>query len=276
MHADFSSAPIDITQNTSQGVREDTAELASWALSDIASHRNGHSPSRLRASSSTQQNLDSLNGQDSVSHRDSSESSRPDVIPEVSELSTPQNEPASYHARSHSALTEMIRQSPPNEDSSNDTEDEGPLRSSGVQPVTVREGIISQPHEQTSLLLKKAAYGSGQSPIYGSAHDLENQRLPAQTLAARLNDAYTHSKAHLIHAFRVVENPKSWDGKEIWTHAVKRPASYVPPVILGLLLNVLDALSYGMRCYSVEVCLTDINRNDSVSLGRTYLCTPRA
>jgi len=43
-----------------------------------------------------------------------------------------------------------------------------------------------------------------------------------------------------------IVSPKSWDKKHIWKKGVVEPASHIPAVILGVLLNVLDGLSYGM------------------------------
>jgi SulP family sulfate permease len=43
-----------------------------------------------------------------------------------------------------------------------------------------------------------------------------------------------------------VANPKAWDRRVIWQEGVIRPISSIPAVVLGLLLNILDALSYGM------------------------------
>ena len=165
---------------------------------------------------------------------------------EVSEPSTPHNETVSPHSQSPSALTELIRQSLSNEDSPTDTEDEEALGSSGVQPVTVREGIISQPNERTSLLLKKVAYGPKGTPTHGSVQDLEDQNTLCETWGESMKGFYAQSKRQAVYAVRIVENPKSWDKKQIFQQAVKQPASYIAPVILGLLLNVLDALSYGM------------------------------
>lgn len=43
----------------------------------------------------------------------------------------------------------------------------------------------------------------------------------------------------------VVMNPKTWDKKAIWDKAIISPLHCLPAVIVGLLLNILDALSYG-------------------------------
>ena len=45
---------------------------------------------------------------------------------------------------------------------------------------------------------------------------------------------------------RIALDPRAWDRKAIWQHAVKEPVGALPAAILGLLLNILDALSYGM------------------------------
>ena len=266
-------APIDITQNASQDVREETAELASWALSDIASDRNAQSPSR-RGALSGQPNGDA-HLSDDLSHRTSNDSTRPEAILEVSEPSTPHNETVSPHSQSPSALTELIRQSPLDEDSPNDTDDEGILSISGVQPVIVRDGIISQPSERTSLLLKKVTYGSEGRPADGSVQDLEDQKTLCESWLKRVKGVYAQSKRQAISAARKVENPKSWGKKQMFQQAVKRPASYIAPVILGLLLNVLDALSYGTQIFmsSLEHQFTENARDDLVPSGRTYVRT---
>jgi SulP family sulfate permease len=46
--------------------------------------------------------------------------------------------------------------------------------------------------------------------------------------------------AHLI------TSPKKWNKEVIWHKTVVEPAGFLPAVVLGALLNVLDALSYGM------------------------------
>lgn len=46
-------------------------------------------------------------------------------------------------------------------------------------------------------------------------------------------------------ARRTIASPKTWNARTLWGSVIAKPASYIPAVILGLLLNVLDALSYG-------------------------------
>jgi SulP family sulfate permease len=44
----------------------------------------------------------------------------------------------------------------------------------------------------------------------------------------------------------VAINPKKWDRRALWNNVVVTPTSCLPAVAVGLLLNILDALSYGM------------------------------
>ena len=233
--------PADIGRIASQGVREDTAELASLALSDIASNRSEHSPARYQVSSMSHQRSDPYLGNssesDNLPHRDSIESPRPHAIKEVSEPSSSHSSRSSRHSPCQSALTELIKNSPPTEDSGHDTEDEELVGTLGVHPVTVREGIISQPGERTALLAKQTAYGA--------IKDIESQRTSEETQASELILAVQQSKARFFGILRVITTRKSWNKYDIWEYGVRQPASLIPPVILGLLLNVLDALSYG-------------------------------
>ena len=234
----MSIATSNIARDTSQGVREDTAELASWALSDIASNRSEHSPSRVHTSP-TPQHLPyqscQLNQEDLKRH--TSNSSRPEAIEEVPEPKSLQSSQSSQKSHVHSALTELLRNSPPTEEDSHSTDEDESPTVTGLHPVTVQEGIISQPSERTRLLDNKTAYGS--------IKDLESQQVARSEPTTRIDAVLQRSREHTAHVVRVVSSPKSWDRHDILEYGIRQPASFVPPVILGLLLNILDALSYG-------------------------------
>lgn len=132
----------------------------------------------------------------------------------------------------------MIKNSPPTENDSEDNDEDELFTTHGVHPVTVGEGIISQPSERTSLLRKRTAYGS--------VKDLESLKASAVVPSSRLSIALRQCRDHTAGIVRTVSNPKSWNTQDIWKYGLRRPASFIPPVILGLLLNILDALSYGM------------------------------
>ena len=219
----------------------DTAELASWALTDITSSRSEHSPGRHHNPFLAPQRIASpsigILEQEEAMPRLSSDSSRPDMIEEVSEPSSPQSSHSSRKSLHQSALTEMFRNPLSTGDESQDTDEEDTFGTAGVYPVIVGEGIISQPSEQTSLLNKKTAYGS--------VKDLEGQKVYKKDRSGKFNIAVSQCREHTAKVMRTATNPKSWNRQAIWRYGLSQPASFVPPVILGLLLNILDALSYG-------------------------------
>ena len=234
----MSIAPSNIARDTSQGVREDTAELASWALSDIASNRSEHSPSRNHTSPKAQHvpyQSSQLNQDDLTRH--ASNSPRPEAIEEVPEPTSLQSSQSSQKSHAHSALTELLRDSHPTEEDSHGTDEDELPTVAGLHPVTVQEGIISQPSERTTLLDNKTAYGS--------IKDLEGQQVARSEPTSRIDAVLQRSREHTALVVRIVSSPKSWDRHDILEYGVRQPASFVPPVILGLLLNILDALSYG-------------------------------
>ena len=130
-----------------------------------------------------------------------------------------------------------MRNSPPTEEVSLGTDEDELPTTAGVRPVTVREGIISQPSERTTLLGKRTAYGSFK--------DLEGQQVATPESTNRARAVLQRSREQAARIVKVASNPKSWDRRKILEYGVLQPAGFVPPVILGLLLNILDALSYG-------------------------------
>ena len=247
-------APIDITHNSSQDVREDTAELASLAIPQAASARASqpHLPQTPPGEPSSE-TLEPVNPVSDVmdqavySPKRWNESSRPEAIPEVSEPASPKSTCPKRNLPPPSVLSAMLEapQTFGEGDDDDETFTESPLEGESVQPVVVSEGIISQPSERTTLLLRKAAYGSEDAPTYGSLHDLENQRVAKESSMIKIRRALTQTQEKGARIGRTVISPKSWDKRAIWVHVIRQPANYVPPVILGLLLNILDALSYG-------------------------------
>ncbi|KAL8859457.1 MAG: hypothetical protein Q9178_004135 [Gyalolechia marmorata] len=244
-----SPAPIDIFQDNAQEVREDTAELASWALSDKPSFANGHSPRRQLLSPTLLSNNDATpNGQNLLEQRRSEDSFRPDAIPEVSEPASPSSIPSPRKSPGTSALSEMFKSSPPTEEEDPGADDEEQSSgSSDVGAVTVQEGIISQPTEQTALLLRKQVHGFNASHHHSYLGDLESQKDGQVTVTERHRGRILAATAgHGKKTITKILNPKAWETKVVLDQGLLKPASYIPAVILGLLLNILDALSYGM------------------------------
>ena len=177
---------------------------------------------------------------DQSDHRKRGTSPRPGMIEEVSEPSSPHSSHYSQHSQCESALAELIRKSTGTEEGTQDTDSEEATGIGTFHSVTVREGIISQPGERTTLLPERTAYGT--------IRDIESQKPPIPLEKSQKNGRaldVQHIKNRFFAYMTVAANLKSWTRQDVWRYGISRPASLVPSVILGLLLNVLDALSYG-------------------------------
>lgn len=123
--------------------------------------------------------------------------------------------------------------------------------------------ILDEPEprdsERTSLLPKtrsKSPHG------YGSVDDIENQG----TVLRRSPNFFTQGTATVAKWSRMASNPKSWDRRAIWQEGVVNPVSLLPAVLLGLLLNILDALSYGMILFPLGEPLFANLGSDGISM----------
>ena len=206
-------APQDIPHQASQEVREDTASLANRALIDAG------------------------------------ELAPDDVILEVSEPTTPENGevddsaedlnnhlPVSKVDQMQNSLSHLPEPVLPY-GSPSQSEDQ-------FAAVMMDSAIISQPNESTPLISKPGSYTRQSS--HRKRHEGGNHWFqPKQKLASILRTT-TNAITRISTFARIAASPKSWDKEEIFENVVKKPIAYVPAVVLGLLLNVLDALSYGM------------------------------
>ncbi|KFY16737.1 hypothetical protein V492_01127 [Pseudogymnoascus sp. VKM F-4246] len=250
-------APHDSEQHA-RDVREDTAELASYALSEQSRSMMGSSP---RRSSSTPSNAGSNIGawedgeDDSATPHVSHGPTKPSVIEELSEPGTPQHEGQPYRSPGTSVLADMLRKASPatsprddetdsgEGDTAEDTGDEEALISS--QPkISTPGGADATEH---TPLLRQVSQGQSQRPNYLSGgHDLEAQPVRRTKSWPKVNKILSKQLRRGRRAARLVSSPEKWDKKVIWQRTVVEPAGYIPAVVLGALLNVLDALSYGM------------------------------
>jgi SulP family sulfate permease len=99
--------------------------------------------------------------------------------------------------------------------------------------------------ERTPLLGKDIPFESHHPDWIRGQRDIEGQEIRRKVSWPKLRNVILWPKEKAYDIARVVANPKAWDRKAIWENAVVAPVSCLPAVILGLLLNVLDALSYG-------------------------------
>ncbi|KAF4995101.1 hypothetical protein FDECE_12899 [Fusarium decemcellulare] len=237
-----SLAPIDSIQNA-RTVRQDTAELATYLLSDPKSQQ---SPAFLqRTRFSYQEALDSDAGDD-ASTIDINRSSQ--TIVEVTEPPSPEEQDGDAEAHAGpSVLANLLKRSPPQsiaqaQQPADDDDDESDEHNQEEPRRTNHHVDDTNPTEQTPLLTRIA---SGGRRSYMS--DIEGQKPQGRRPWINgLVEVGHKMEERMTHGVAVAVNPKRWDRRALWNNAVVAPASCLPAVAVGLLLNILDALSYGM------------------------------
>ncbi len=246
-------APLDSAQSA-RSVREDTAELATYFLSD---KKDGKEIPFLRRSRST--------SSPGVWH-----SAGPaETITEVPEPPSPlEATGGSAAAEGPSMLTTMFRRSPPESGhlgspregqghgeewhvSAEETDVEDQVAVTRVptaesRPLLAHSDTAEDARETSPLLATRPREGQGGGYGTGHGNDLEGQKPVSRKTWLRGTSALLRQVgSHVASILPAVGNPKRWNGRILWHHAVVTPAACLPAVIVGLLLNILDALSYG-------------------------------
>ncbi|RYO80188.1 hypothetical protein DL766_001285 [Monosporascus sp. MC13-8B] len=205
-------SPIDSAQ-FARSVREDTTELASYVLSDKDKRDTSFLTARASFSShngpeaaTTQHRIDDLGG---------SHASGPGPIEEVSELSSSETTPDEATHSGPSVLASMLKHSPPQ-----------PLEDEAAGSGELQDADRQDPF----LLTHDSRQHNGDRPS-------PNNGVPISA---------SETTPLLIPKLGQPSPSSTTSEGAIWQHAVVEPARCVPAVIVGLLLNILDALSYGM------------------------------
>ena len=167
-------------------------------------------------------------------------------------------------------LTNMFRRSPPDK-SYFYTPKEGPALEDGVpaeegddegrptsarmpvtepQPLLAHRTSAEDVSEISPLLAARSREGQnggyGISGADGNGADLESQKQLARgKWLGRTTDSLRHARGRVASVLPVIGNPKRWDRRALWNNVVVAPVACLPAVVVGLLLNILDALSYG-------------------------------
>ncbi|KAK3900938.1 sulfate transporter family-domain-containing protein [Staphylotrichum tortipilum] len=251
-------APLDSAESA-RSVREDTAELATYLLSEKKDSREV--PFLRRARSASQA---SRSGPDAAAAP-----ARPsETIDEVSEPPSPDETAQPASAEGPSMLTTMFRRSPPDagyfyapkeghggEDGlvPEGTNDEGQSTLTRVSTAEPRPLLAPRDTvDEVSPLLGPEARDSqpgsyGVAQVNGRLLDLEGQKyLGRKTLLRSAAGSLRYTGACVAGAVQLISNPKRWDSRALWQNAVVAPVACLPAVVVGLLFNILDALSYGI------------------------------
>ncbi|KAL2271090.1 hypothetical protein VTJ83DRAFT_461 [Remersonia thermophila] len=266
-------APLDSAESA-RSVREETAELANYFLSG---KQDAQSPPPFirRARSSSLNIVQTSSG---LHTPDSGTARQAETITEVSEPPSPDQPPTELAdaGEGPSMIANMLRRSPPDrgqgyapkmeqglegsitaENTGGEEEDEEEENEEALTRVPTSESArpsvhrtVSEPAGEMAPLLQSAGdldYGIAGGEGLASDEDLEGQKQPGQK---RWIGRTTHSLRRVgdrvAKALPAVGHPKRWDRRALWHKAVVEPVSCLPAVVVGLLLNILDALSYGM------------------------------
>lgn len=220
---------LDPAQYSSAGVQEQTAELASLAYSENASISavfSDHS---------------------SIASEEATE--RPEAIEEVSEPVTPEEPYCDDipHAGETQGSGGVKHQNLQAEDNVN------------MSP-SFLERIITQDDmdERTALLADHKRHSRDDN-----SKDMESQLDAKSVTHPRW---YTTPTSRLRSCLYIAFRPKSWSARGIWREAVVHPVSLLPAVFLGLLLNILDALSYGMILFPLGEKLFEDLGSDGIAM----------
>lgn len=117
---------------------------------------------------------------------------------------------------------------------------------------------------ETTPLLPRERLPSVRKSNYNTAseHDIEQQS--EDDLGTW--DRIAHQYPSLKNVRRASLNPKTWDFRRVTQKVLVQPVSMLPAVFLGLLLNLLDALSYGIILFPLgEAPFADLGA-DGVSM----------
>ena len=145
----------------------------------------------------------------------------------------------------------MIRESAGNEQASSALDSVTYSGGSSPRDFKLGKGSATPPTEQSTLLPQKAVYRSDKSSKYGSVQDLESLK----AMKSSKSSTIPYLQQFTAKPFRSVSTIIDWkklNVEIILRTFVREPANCLPSVILGLLLNVLDALSYGMILFPLS------------------------
>ncbi|KAI1263072.1 sulfate transporter family protein [Xylariaceae sp. FL1019] len=232
--------PID-SASFARSVREDTAELASYVLSDKKDKRNASFLHR-RPSVSSHQSYDLPAARHEQAVIDDILEPSTGRIDEVSEPSGSSSETEIAEDGGPSILSQMLRQSPPEASLDDASTNDKQAAASRRHPLP-RPGAESPSHGVDEDLSERTPLLGTKSPSPALSDDLED--VENQKPRAKGKSRWSVAQETLRN-FVVVADPRKWNRRTLWERVILDPIQCLPAVIVGLLLNVLDALSYGM------------------------------
>ncbi|KXT17777.1 hypothetical protein AC579_3619 [Pseudocercospora musae] len=218
-------------QYSSSGVREQTAELSSSFLDDseMAKHFDKQNEAMLGS-----KDIDAIEERsEPVSPNETEDSQRP---PFQSHISGAEDGLLIY--KDNSSTAPSARRSRHHSTNS---------RVPDVVVTNENERRLGM--EETSPLLPRERLSARRKPRYDSAGELEDQPPAREDVPGGIGTRWGHPYPRFTimkSVLHTMGHPKTWSGRTIANEVFCKPISTLPSVFLGLLLNLLDALSYGI------------------------------
>jgi SulP family sulfate permease len=242
------TATAEPVRYSSSGVREQTAELSSSFLSDseIARHFEPDDDEEDNNSVATPSTI-----------------RRYDPIQELSEPVSPSGE---REHRPVSNLSEMLSTSVHANSNAHDDETFAGSRDDRHSSQQIPDITINEQSSERSPLLPKPRLRPQPKQTYDAAPLVEAQpdgQAGGESKSLLPLHWIRHTGAEVR---RTVFNPKAWNGRKIADTVVLRPARTLPAVFLGVLLNLLDALSYGIILFPLGEEVFSAMGPDGVSM----------
>lgn len=219
------------------GVRDQTAELATLALSDAGSVRGSPPPRSLSPSypdiglSSTAEGSPNRTG----------------VIAEVAEPASESETLTKIPGKSY--LTHLLRNSPPETESEPETEAEVRQDHEATNDSPAADDLPLPDNTKEPPPTPKVQPAGSDTRLYDAIQRPNGDAAPHRDYGAVSRADLTNTIAWPtgkgLNVMGSLLCRRMWRKEEIWENMVVKPVGCLPAVLLGLLLNVLDGLSYG-------------------------------
>lgn len=243
----------DTPQYASQGVRERSSQLASYALDaeEYQDRPHRHSFADNDTASGRHAGLLSEYG----GGRSTPDSAWADTIDEDSEPETPETVIGPDHQQDRSFFSPSPRRG-------HDAQSRDGRRASNSSRVP---DIAVQDTERTPLLpvprLSRLDSQSTQKPTKDHAPDAPS----TSSIPARVRNTLAAGREHIADIGRSLSNPKNYTRDVVVANALSSLQT-VSAVFLGLLLNLLDALSYGYILFPLGAPIFSQTGPDGISI----------
>lgn len=244
----------DTPQYSSQGVRERSSQLASYAL-DSAEYQDW--PYRQSFT-----DLDTTGRRPQSEYHDgrgSIDSTREDIIEEDSEVETPVTVIGGPQKADQSFFSPILHP----------WQDVGRKGSAA----SGAPDAVQQDTERTPLLptlrLPRAELQTKQTKSKSKSKDkskrTDRSRSPNKSLPFRVKDTFRAGREHVLEFRRSLTNPKAYTKDALLSGALSSLQT-LTAVFLGLLLNILDALSYGYILFPLGSPIFSQTGPDGISI----------